>query len=210
MGLHSPDCIKREAGIHYGVAGRAFLERLTRDEQDFGALLAKTKEHSGFAASEGQHQRVAEPVRTFSNGGRTGNGVRHYGLAAWRCHRSCNRSGFRYGKAERGEGNSEKRQVLCLVSEFLERHGDSRFTDSENQSGPVKDRAGWWRTDSLTDKRTYLFTGDGLRASLPGIDFKRGLNVLEKRPGHYLEKMPAANMRNLCGFSGRVMKLYAN
>ena len=201
------DCIKREAGIHYGVAGRAFLERLTRDEQDFGALLAKTKEHSGFAASEGQHQRVASRFALLAMAGELATA---YDITGWQPGDATEAAtiGFSLWKAERGEGNSEKRQVLCLVSEFLERHGDSRFTDSENQSGPVKDRAGWWRTDSLTDKRTYLFTGDGLRASLPGIDFKRGLNVLENAgalPGKNASGKYAQSMR----IFGRVMKLYA-
>src|SRR5574337_412328 len=37
------DAIKRAAGLHYGWAGRAFLERLTHDQQNFAELLERFK-----------------------------------------------------------------------------------------------------------------------------------------------------------------------
>ena len=55
------DAVKRAAATHYGHAGRAFLERLTRDDRDFCALLDRIKSLPAFAleGGEGQDKRAA-------------------------------------------------------------------------------------------------------------------------------------------------------
>ncbi|MDE3208867.1 MAG: phosphoadenosine phosphosulfate reductase family protein, partial [Pseudomonadota bacterium] len=55
------DAIKTAASQHYGHAGRQFLERLTRDPQDFGAALDGFKSLPEFSpdGGEGQDKRAA-------------------------------------------------------------------------------------------------------------------------------------------------------
>jgi len=72
---------------------------------------------------------------------------------------------------------------LTQVSEFIELHGDSRFSDIKYANDTkVLNRAGWWRlTDKLNklnDDREYLFSSAGLREALKGLELKRGVEIL--------------------------------
>lgn len=68
----------------------------------------------------------------------------------------------------RGQGDDERRQILEQVSDFIERHGDGRFSSADNShESQIRDRAGWWR-DTL-DGRLYLFTTEGIRDALKGL-----------------------------------------
>ena len=85
--------------------------------------------------------------------------------------------GFKTWRAARGKGNDERRQIAQRVAGFIERHGDSRFSDATRvETIPVNNRAGYWRDD---DGRIYLFTTDGMREALHVFDFKRALDVLQ-------------------------------
>lgn len=68
------------------------------------------------------------------------------------------------------------------MSSFIERHGDSRFSDvtcdDERIVSMVRDRAGWW--ESVGGQRRYLFTADGMREALKGFDFARALDALQE------------------------------
>ena len=50
------DALKRAAVTHYGHAGRAFLEKLTRDTQDFPGFLERFKALPSFVANDGEGQ----------------------------------------------------------------------------------------------------------------------------------------------------------
>jgi len=83
--------------------------------------------------------------------------------------------GMRDGKTTDAEGP----QVVEQITEFIERHGDSRFSDADSeQAQPVRDRAGWWR--QRDGERFYLFTAAGMRDALRGFDYKRALLHLEQ------------------------------
>ena len=81
-------------------------------------------------------------------------------------------------RANRGEGNDERRQILDALASFLESHGDSRFAPMSCSDANVRDRAGWWEHDEHGD-RVYLFTPKGLQGAIKGFDVKRYLEVLE-------------------------------
>jgi len=177
------DALRREAETHYGHAGRAFLQRLTRDDHDqVRAALAAIKARPEFnaEAGEGQFERVAARFAILALAGELatayevtpwpeGEAIRAaaVGLRLW--------LGMRDGKTTDAEGP----QVIDQVMEFLERHGDSRFSDADAQvSATVHDRAGWWRLSN--GERVYLFTAFGMRAALKGYDYQRGLDHLEQ------------------------------
>lgn len=208
------DSIKRAAATHYGHAGRAFLERLTRDTRDFGPLLEQFKSLPQFQpeGDGGQERRVAA---RFALVGLAGELATEYGLAGWREGAAIGAAaeGFRLWREARGAGNDERRQIGECVSTFLERHGDSRFSraDSENDShAPIRDRAGWWRDvdGKLGVEREYLFTASGLREALKGFDFNRALDVLEQLGA--LQKAQADGKRSrLQRIYGRITRVYA-
>ncbi|MEY4645630.1 MAG: hypothetical protein RLZZ596_2461 [Pseudomonadota bacterium] len=174
------DAIKRTAAKHHGHAGRAFLEKLTFDRSDFCAMLEEVKATAMFATdgNEGQDKRAAA---RFALIGLAGELATEYGVTGWPVGAAGEAAahGFKLWQSMRGKGNDERRQILQRVSDFIERHGDGRFSDANTTSDvQIRDRAGWWRdTDG---GREYLFTTDGMREATKGIDFKRALDVLQE------------------------------
>jgi putative DNA primase/helicase len=172
------DAIKRAAATHYGHAGRAFLEKLTRDSQDFCALLERIKGLPEFSVkdSEGQAKRAAARFALMALAGEV---VTEYGITGWPPGDAINAAavGFKAWQASRGRGNSERTQVLEQLSGFIERHGDSRFSNADASGEiPTRERAGWWLDSS--EGRIYLFNAEGFREALRGFDFDRARELL--------------------------------
>ena len=175
------DAIKRAAAQHHGQAGRAFLEKLTFDTADYCVELDKIKALQLFASdgTEGQDKRAAA---RFALIGLAGELATQYGVTGWPVGDAIKAAAhaFKLWQAGRGKGNDERRQIADKVRGFIERHGDARFSNADytGDTQPVRDRAGWWRSNG--DGREYLFTADGMREALKGFDFKRALDVLQE------------------------------
>lgn len=202
------DALKRAAITHYGHAGRAFLEKLTREERDFGAYLERFKALEGFAPKdgEGQEKRIAARFALLALSGELAT---EYGITGW-AQGDATRAAIQAFKAwrrVRGTGNDEARQILEQVSVFIERHGDSRFSMvHEDREIPVRERAGWW--EDSHDSRTYLFTTDGMHEALKGFDFGRGLDLMQEAGA--LDKPKADGKRSRTRhINGRSVRLYA-
>lgn len=178
-GAELSDTLKRAAGTNYGVVGRSYLERLTNDSRDFSAELERIKKHSAFNPSraEGQEKRAATKLALIAYAGELAT---EYGLTGWPQGAATEAAAcaFEMWRANRGEGNDERRQILDALASFLESHGDSRFAPMSCSDAMVRDRAGWWEHDEHGD-RVYLFTSKGLKDALKGFDVKRYLEVLE-------------------------------
>lgn len=177
-GAELSDWIKKQAVIHYGLAGRIFLEKLTQDKRDFSKSLQKIKESTLFQVlgAQGQHKRAAARFALIALAGELSI---EYGITEWPKGTALNAAveGFRIWCSTRGQGNDEKRQILDQVLNFIERHGDSRFSAiNSSDEVIVRDRAGWWIKESET--RIYLFTAGGMKEALKGFDLKRCLDIL--------------------------------
>jgi len=176
------DAIKRAAVTHHGHAGRAFLEKLTRDKRDFCEYLERFKSLPGLSADddEGQAKRAAG---RFSMLALAGEVATEYGITGWPEGAAIEAAaiGFKAWQSTRGHGNDERRQILEQVAGFIARHGDSRFSNADvNETSDVMriNRAGWWR--DVDGGRVYLFNAEGLREAVKGFDFKRALDTLQE------------------------------
>ncbi len=177
-GAEFSDWIKKEAVTNYGLAGRAFLEKLTPDTRNFNQRLQKIKDSALFQVSGalGQHKRAAGRFALIALAGELAT---EYGITGWPEGAALNAAAecFKIWCSIRGQGNDEKRQVLDQLLSFIERHSDSRFSAINSTSAiVVRDRAGWWTDESGT--RLYLFTSGGMREALKGFDLKRSLDIL--------------------------------
>jgi len=108
-------------------------------------------------------------------------------------------------KELRGRGHAEQMQIVERISDFIDTHGDSRFSAIDNGI-LIRDRAGWYRDDSL-GRRTYLFTSTGLREAAIGFDFSRVLEVLQAEgvlPGVGASNRQAISVK----ISGQARKVY--
>lgn len=177
------DALRREAETHYGHAGRAFLERLTRDDHDAAReLLTSIKSLPEFNAEggEGQFQRVAARFAVLALAGELAT---MYDVTGWPEGEATRAAvvGLRLwlGMQDGRTTDAEGPQVVDQVTEFIERHGDSRFSDADAENPqPVRDRAGYWR--QRDGERVFLFTAAGMREALKGHDYRRALLHLER------------------------------
>jgi putative DNA primase/helicase len=185
-GMAFSDALKRASVTHFGHAGRAFLEKLTRDHgANFTDALDLLKARSEFAVQvdDGQLKRAASRFALFALAGELAT---DYGLTGWPDGEAIRAaaSGFAAWRSMRGKGkgNLERDDVCERLDSFIQRHGDSRFSDidaGDDDRGPiVRDRAGWWHDDGV--RRRYLLTADGMREALKGFDFNRALDGLQE------------------------------
>jgi putative DNA primase/helicase len=209
------DALKIEAATHYGHAGRAFLEKLTRDHDvSFSDALDTIKAKPEFQApgGEGQAKRAAGRFAVLALAGELATG---YGITGWTEGNAIKAAGVGFAawlslRGGMGQGNSERGQITERITSFIERHGDSRFSDADNTDEQrellVRDRAGWWRTAG--EGRTYLFTADGLREALKGFDFNRALDTLQE-VGAIAAAGADGKRAKFMRINGRGLKLYA-
>lgn len=185
-GMAFSDALKRASVTHFGHAGRAFLEKLTRDhDANFTDSLDLVKARSEFAVQvdDGQLKRAASRFALFALAGELAT---DYGLTGWPDGEAIRAAatGFAAWRSMRGKGkgNLERDDVCERLDSFIQRHGDSRFSDidagDDDRGLIVRDRAGWWHDDGV--RRRYLLTADGMREALKGFDFNRALDVLQE------------------------------
>ncbi len=176
------DAIKLASVTHHGHAGRAFLQKLTRDKQDFCGLLERFKALPALSAegAEGQDKRAAGRFALLALAGELAT---EYEITGWPedAAIAAAAEGLKAWRSLRGRGNDERWQILERVASFIERHGDSRFSnaDRDEPADAMRiNRAGWWRDSN--EVRVYLFNKDGLREALTGFDFRRALDTLQE------------------------------
>ena len=209
------DALKRQSATHYGHAGQAFLEKLTRDhESSFSEALDAIKAKPEFQAigDEGQVQRAAARFAVLALAGELAT---EYGVTGWVEGEAIRAGGvgFAAWKLLRGagRGNAEREQIIERITSFIERHGDSRFSDADNddekRAAMVRDRAGWWG-DEDDGGRVYMFNADGMHEALKGFDFSRALDALQQAGA--IEAPSADGKRaKFIRIHGRGMRLYA-
>ena len=175
------DHLKRAAVTHHGHAGRAYLERLTRDTRDLPGVLETFKDFDQFNVvdGEGQEKRAAARFALF---GLAGELATEYGITGWESGAASDAAAlaFKLWRTARGKGNDERRQISERVRDFIDRHSDSRFSsaDYSNEQTVVRDRAGWWR-DGPTGKR-FLFNAVGMKEAIRGYELTRALDLLQE------------------------------
>ena len=206
------DAIKEAAAECYGTAGRAFLERLTRDERDFGELLARMKALPAFGA--GKSEQEGRAGGRFALVAMAGELATEYGITGWPKGDATKAAieAFQIWNRDRGKGQTEPRQILQAVTDFLDLHSDNRFSNLRpinSELAPwVRDRAGWYEGTEDLSGRVYYMTSGAIREAAKGFDFKRVLDVLSEAgalppPGDKGERAKATRTPD-----GEVKKLY--
>lgn len=202
------DAIKTTAAACYGHGGREFLRRLTADNPDLLAQWQAIKAQRAFASTEGEGQDERGATR-FALVALAGELATSYGLTGWPEGEATRAAAeaLRMWRGDRGKGNDERRQVCEMVSDFITRHGDARFSSEDFPcSGiTVHNRAGWIR--GAGEDVVYLFISTALREALSGFDLKRALKLLAG-----VGALPPPNARGEHSRSerimGRVLRLY--
>lgn len=189
----------------YGHPIRAFIDALSRDPPDYTAELAEIRSDIRFCPEDADAQEIRAAAR-FAQFALAGELATAYGLTGWTKGAALDAAteGLAAWRKLRGSGRTEHRQIIEAVADFIDRHGDSRFSQV-GCDARVNDRAGWF--ENTASGRVYLFTAAGLRQALTGFDFKRALNVLQGAGA-----LPAPNASGeraqLQRIAGKPMKVY--
>jgi putative DNA primase/helicase len=181
--------ISTAAAKYYGTPGREFLAKLIDDvsrKRDFSKFAADTGTAFDIEGqASGQEMRA---LQRFALVAMAGELAIEYGVVPWPFGAAIDAASvcFELWREHRGGGNTEPREIRRRVSHFIERHGDSRFSDitGERQTQgldgdaqrPVYNRAGYWKDTAAG--RVYLFNSPGLQEALGGFDLRRGLEIL--------------------------------
>lgn len=172
--------IKERSSQHYGKAGAAFVESLLNDTTDRTEQYNDLASLPGFSANDGVEARAAS---TFALIAMAGELATEYDITGWPEGAALDTALdlFASWKDSRGTGRTETRQILDTLTEFIETHGDSRFTEIHPTAPePVKasgqGRAGYW--EDTNDGRVFLFTAAGLNDATKGFDIRRVIDAL--------------------------------
>lgn len=196
--------LKEAAKRNYGVALRAFLEKLTSDldgaMQVVPALIKTfTTEHCP-ADADGQVRRVCNRFALVAAGGECGAA---YGVLPWPKGEATQAAArcFQDWLALRGgTGASEIQAGLAQVRAFFQAHGSSRFEVWGDRADETKtiNRAGFRRKDELTGAWEYFVPATVFKSEIArGHDTKRLVKELIERgliiPG--TDDLPASTHR---------------
>ena len=172
----------------YGTAGVLWLEKLIENKHDIKALLdemtnrfIKKAEKAKLGKLSSQHLRGMKMFALVALAGEL-SGI--YGVTPWGKNESVNAAFecFIQWKQYHGntDGDIEQAQILQLIKNYVDLHGNSRFQDVLNagadgksiymQSGYKK----WVKEEGYI----YLFNQAALKEALSGHDFKFGIKTL--------------------------------
>lgn len=174
------DAIRDGAARHYGHAGRAFVRALIGEVADDDLSTRLQTIVGGFGAADGQESRAA---RIFGLCALAGELATQAGIVPWEIGQAAQAAldCFKRWREHRGTDgrNAEDAAILRAVADFIDKHGDSRFSSlDDHEAQAVRDRAGYWKDSG--SGRLYLFTPSGLRDATRGYDFGRVLDALDK------------------------------
>ena len=202
-GRQFSDTLQTNSKKYYGTAGIAFLEKLCPDKQDLGALLEQFRQAFDDGSLSSQEGRAAS---RFAITAMAGELATSYGITGWdpqtalKATLQC----FQQWRENFGSGDKEERQIVNAIHDFIDCHGDSRFSEPNSQQ-TINNRVGYFR-QSGNGNREYLFTASGLKEALVGHDFKRGRQALKK--AGYLIPGKQGDQQQL-KVNGRNTKVYA-
>lgn len=175
-GREMADYFKTECAKHYGHAGVKFIEHIIKQgNADFGAILAAIEQQ--FTHSDTQAARAASRLALYAMAGEL---AIEAGIVSWAqgsALEACKLM-FAEWQAMRGTGATEHKQILQNISDYLLKHGDTKFTDKRRPDDkPRADRAGWY--DDRPSGRVYLFSSAALKEAAGSYDFNRALDALD-------------------------------
>lgn len=160
---------------NYGHLGPAFVESLIQQPEDLRNAFRQIRE--AFATEGSQAGRVADRFAIMALAGESA--IRR-NLLNWPKGTAVNacRLLFNEWLSTMGDGSAEDRQILRGVANFIDLHGDSRFSEFRHSgTTTVHNRAGYYEVDD--GMRLYLFNKPGLAEAAIGFSLDRIIRALQ-------------------------------
>lgn len=207
------NAIKSATAEHYGHAGMAFINCLLKRD-DLPALYHEIMQDPAFTGTEdGISSRAAGAFGLLAMAGELATEA---GITGWQPGYALDAIAtcFALWQSERGSLPPEDAAILEGVRSFIERHGDSRFSElvptkpeylPAQHQPTVHQRAGYW--SNVGDDRVFYFQKAELEEAAKGFDAKTIASVLDNANWLYEKETGrlAVNKR----VNGTIKRLYA-
>jgi putative DNA primase/helicase len=177
------DELRWNARHYYGHAGPAFVKKLVEENPDlhplFGEVMKRFDPHNDL-------QRRA--ARTFAALGLSGELAAHWGIVPWKegeAIQACVMLFERWQKQMRASGSeSPDSKIREVMASYIDKYGDSRFSNVDDSEAKVVERAGYWKDEAVIGddsqtRRIYMLTSTGVREATRGYDFRHVIAALE-------------------------------
>jgi putative DNA primase/helicase len=177
---------------NYGTAGVLWLEKLIKNKPEVKILLDEmtnrfiTKaEKAKLGTLSSQQMRAMKMFALVALAGEL-SGI--YGVTTWQKNESINAAFECFVQWKQYHGNTdgdiEQTQILRLIKNYVDLHGNSRFQDvvDAGDGKSIYMQAGYKKWDGAEKGYIYLFNRAALKEALCGHDFNLGIKTLiEKR-----------------------------
>lgn len=181
-GEHLSRLLVENAKHHHGTAARAFIERMANERQTVTEWTDGTRKHFSNQVipsdADGQVKRVADRFAIVAAAGELAT---YWGITGWKEGEATKAAKICFTdwlNGRGGSGSHEDQQALEQVRSFIEKHGSSRFAESDDDV--IHNRAGYVRTEQ--GQRHYMiFTGVFKNEVCSGLDANRVARVLQER-----------------------------
>lgn len=156
-GRELSDHLKKQRLITYGHIGLAFVQKLIEDKRDFPTLLEKIHQKFYHHTHNSIQDRAAG---LFAVIGMAGELAIEYKLLPWHEGSALEAVvvAFQEWKNFEGIEETEEKRILRNISDFISKHGDSKFSQlgkSFGEEKSVSNRAGWYK--DTEHGRVYMF-----------------------------------------------------
>ena len=171
--------------MHYGVAGRAFLDALVKEmaTRDFMSGARKLLDDTAAQwTPQGADAQVMRVARRFAIVFVAGQFAQWFGTIplSMDVHGSV-RDCFGDWLRERGSAGEQETQVILeQVRTFLQKHGQSRFQDVAILGDKVINRAGFLQSNDDGATTFYIFPGVFQQEVIRGYSVKQAVKALRK------------------------------
>jgi len=177
-GRNLADHLKAMRLKHYGHIGPAFIRRIMNDKCDYFGLLDTYLQPFNEEVKTNLEQRAATVFAIIALAGEL---AIEYGILPWEKTSAWDAALIAFQRWQKfmGPGQTEDSQILQAVSDFIAKHGDSRFSPHrEQEDRPIQNRAGWYKD---TDQgRVYMFFPVALKEAGAGFERTRIVEALRK------------------------------
>jgi putative DNA primase/helicase len=209
------NAIRAAASEHYGHAGPLFVKAAI--EKGNAALATQ---HASvlkeLATGNSQEDRAAGQI--FALAALAGELATQAGIVPWESGAAVQAARHIFSLWRKARSASsfggEHAEILRMVSDFINAHGDARFSDinapPNAMERPVFNRAGWWENVLGKDggkTRIFLFTSGALKEATKGYEFSRVLQALDIA-GAFFKKGRNAKSMSKRTPDGRTPRLY--
>lgn len=170
------DHLKAQRTNNYGHLGPSFINKLLDQDIDIVCLFDNINQLFNKKTNTHLEQRASSLFAIIALAGELAT---QYKLVPWQSDEAIEACMLAFKRAQEflGPSQTEDSQILQSISEFIARHGDSRFSSIHDDKS-ISNRAGWYKDDG--GNRIYMFYPVALKEAGCGFERSRIVEALKK------------------------------